>query len=231
MSWTASICAWQVPRFQRGEPPRTTQDADPGRARSRRSGFIAAGNLNAPVLEITQAADVGMGSFYNHFESKEELFEAAVNDTLDQLGALLDKLSVDGEDPALTFARSFRIVGRLFRHLPPETSRVLLNTGLTLMHSDRGLGPRALRDITVAAEAGRFTVADPELALSVAAGALMGLGQLLRTQPERDGGAESSDHATRGRARHAGTVRRGSRRDLRAAPSPDLDELIGTDAG
>lgn len=134
-------------------------------------GFIAAGNLNAPVLEITQAADVGMGSFYNHFESKEELFEAAVNDTLDQLGALLDKLSVDGEDPALTFARSFRIVGRLFRHLPPETSRVLLNTGLTLMHSDRGLGPRALRDITVAAEAGRFTVADPELALSVAAGA------------------------------------------------------------
>ena len=31
-------------------------------------------------LEITQAADVGMGSFYNHFESKDELFEAAVAD-------------------------------------------------------------------------------------------------------------------------------------------------------
>ena len=191
-------------------------------------GFIAAGNLNAPVLEITQAADVGMGSFYNHFESKEELFEAAVNDTLDQLGALLDKLSVDGEDPALTFARSFRIVGRLFRHLP-ETSRVLLNTGLTLMHSDRGLGPRALRDITVAAEAGRFTVADPELALSVAAGALMGLGQVLRSQPERDG-AESSYHATRGvlvmlvlSAEEAD--------EICAQPLPDLDELIGTDAG
>ncbi|QYL18616.1 TetR/AcrR family transcriptional regulator [Mycolicibacterium pallens] len=191
-------------------------------------GFIAAGNLNAPVLEITQAADVGMGSFYNHFESKEELFEAAVNDTLDQLGALLDKLSVDGEDPALTFARSFRIVGRLFRHLP-ETSRVLLNTGLTLMHSDRGLGPRALRDITVAAEAGRFTVADPELALSVAAGALMGLGQLLRTQPERDG-AESSDHATRGVLVMLGLSAEEAD-EICAQPLPDLDELIGTDAG
>jgi len=33
-----------------------------------------------PVLEITQAADVGMGSFYNHFDSKEQLFEAAVGD-------------------------------------------------------------------------------------------------------------------------------------------------------
>lgn len=40
-------------------------------------GFIVAGKLNAPVLEITQAADVGMGSLYNHFDSKEELFQAA----------------------------------------------------------------------------------------------------------------------------------------------------------
>ena len=48
---------------------------------------IAAGKLNVPVLEITQAADVGMGSFYNHFDSKEELFQAAVNEVLDELGA------------------------------------------------------------------------------------------------------------------------------------------------
>ena len=41
-------------------------------------GFIASGKTNVPVLEITQAADVGMGSFYNHFESKEGLFEDGV---------------------------------------------------------------------------------------------------------------------------------------------------------
>ena len=81
-------------------------------------GFIAAGKLNAPVLEITQAADVGMGSFYNHFDSKDQLFEAAVNEILDELGALLDKLTIDGEDPAATFARSFRLVGRLFGQRP-----------------------------------------------------------------------------------------------------------------
>jgi len=55
--------------------------------------FIAAGKVNVPVLEITQAADVGMGSFYNHFDSKEQLFQAAVNEVLDAYGALLDKLS------------------------------------------------------------------------------------------------------------------------------------------
>ncbi len=108
--------------------------------------FVAAGKLNVPVLEITQAADVGMGSFYNHFDSKEELFQAAVNEVLDELGAILDKLTGEGEDPAETFARSFRLVGRLFRRRP-EMSRVLLNTGLTMISADRGLAPRALRDI------------------------------------------------------------------------------------
>src|SRR6202048_168848 len=55
--------------------------------------FLAAGNPNVPILEITQAADVGLGSFYNHFDSKEDLFEAAVADVLDHHGALLDELT------------------------------------------------------------------------------------------------------------------------------------------
>ena len=71
-----------------------------------------------PVLEITQAADVGMGSFYNHFDSKEELFEAAVAEVLDDHGALLDQLTASIDDPAETFACSFRLTGRLFRVAP-----------------------------------------------------------------------------------------------------------------
>jgi len=42
--------------------------------------FLASGKPEVPILEITQAADVGLGSFYNHFDSKEELFRAAVDD-------------------------------------------------------------------------------------------------------------------------------------------------------
>lgn len=56
--------------------------------------LIVEGRLNVPVLEITQLADVGMGSFYNHFDSKEELFEAAVADVLDSYGAVLDPLTI-----------------------------------------------------------------------------------------------------------------------------------------
>jgi AcrR family transcriptional regulator len=156
--------------------------------------LIAEGRVNVPVLEITQAADVGMGSFYNHFDSKEQLFEAAVADVLDAHGALLDRLTASIEDPAETFATSFRLTGRLFRQRPQE-SEILLANGPALLSSDRGLAPRALRDIKAAADAGRFHIDDPELALATAGGALLGLGSLLREDGDRDD-AHAADTVT-----------------------------------
>ena len=147
--------------------------------------LIAEGRLNVPVLEITRAADVGMGSFYNHFDSKEQLFEAAVADVLDAHGAMLDRLTESIDDPAETFATSFRLTGRLFRQRPQE-SEILLAHGPALLSSQRGLAPRALRDIKAGVDAGRFHLDDPELALAMAGGALLGLGQLLRDDPGRD---------------------------------------------
>jgi hypothetical protein len=44
-----------------------------------------------------------------------------------------------------------------------------------------------LRDIKAAAAAGRFQIDDPKLALAMAGGALLGLGALLREDPDRDG--------------------------------------------
>lgn len=150
--------------------------------------LIVEGRLNVPVLEITQLADVGMGSFYNHFDSKEELFEAAVADVLDSYGAVLDSLTIGMDDPAETFAASFRLTGRFFRRRPQE-SLILMANWPRLITSDRGLAPRALRDIKAAVAAGRFTVDDPELALAVASGILLGLGTLLQRDTTRDDGA------------------------------------------
>lgn len=147
--------------------------------------MIAAGRLNVPILEITQAADVGMGSFYNHFSSREELFEAAVMDVLDQHGDLLDALTAHMDDPAEIFASSFRLTGRFFRRRPQESTVLQANWDAALT-SDHGLAPRALRDITAAMEAGRFTIDDPVRALTTAGGLLMGLGILLGADPERD---------------------------------------------
>jgi AcrR family transcriptional regulator len=157
-------------------------------------GFIAAGKQNVPILELTHAADVGMGSFYNHFDSREQLFRAAVEDALDRYGTVLDELTVGLDDPAHVFAQSFRLTGRLHRR-SPELSKVLLTNGLALAGSDKGLAPRARRDIEDGVRAGRFTVGDPELAMVIVAGAALCLGQLLHDHPERDD-AEATDQVT-----------------------------------
>jgi AcrR family transcriptional regulator len=182
--------------------------------------LIAEGRTNVPVLEITQAADVGMGSFYNHFETKEQLFEAAIEAVMDAYGQLLDNLTADIEDPAEVFACSFRLTGRLHRR-EPELSRVLLNNALRLLSADNGLAPRVRRDIAAAMDAGRFDVEDPEIGVTMSAGALIALGQLLHDEPGRDV-ETTTDRITENLLRMFGMTRRQAQR-ICSLPLPDLD--------
>jgi len=181
--------------------------------------LIAQGKMNVPILEITQAADVGLGSFYNHFETKEQLFEAAVDVVMDSYGQLLDDLTAGIEDPAEVFACSFRLTGRLHRR-EPELSRVLLNNVLQLLSADTGLAPRARRDIAAAVDAGRFNVSDLEVAVTMTAGALLALGQLLHDQPERNV-EKTTDRVTEDMLRMFGLSAAAARRICRL-PLPDL---------
>jgi len=186
--------------------------------------LMAQGRTNVPILEITQAADVGLGSFYNHFETKEQLFEAAVEAVMDGYGQLLDDLTGDIEDPAEVFACSFRLTGRLYRR-EPELSRVLLNNVLRLLSAEDGLAPRARRDIAAATEAGRFDVTDLDVAVTMTAGALVALGQLLHDQPERDV-EQTTDGVTEDLLRMFGVPRRQAQR-ICALPLPDIDAVRG----
>lgn len=190
-------------------------------------GFIAEGKLAVAVLDITQAADVGMGSFYNYFDSKEQLFAAAVADALDVHGALLDALTADIEDPAETFATRFRLTGRLFRRRPQE-SRILLANGVNLLSSDRGLAPRALRDIEAGISSGRFSVEDPKLALAMAGGAILGLGALLRQEPARDD-AHAADSVTADVLRLFG-MSAADATEVCSRPLPDLEVITMPDS-
>lgn len=153
--------------------------------------LLAEGRSQVPVLEITQVADVGVGSFYNHFTSKEELFATAVDEALERHGILLDELTANIEDPAVVFAHSVRLTGRLHRR-EPELSKVLLHRGLKLALADHGLAPRAQRDIKAGVAAGRFHVRDTKVALMAVSGASLALGMLLHAEPGRDD-AEASD--------------------------------------
>ena len=45
------------------------------------------GSPSVSIQQITDAADVGFGSFYNHFSSKDELFEAAIAEAFEEHGS------------------------------------------------------------------------------------------------------------------------------------------------
>lgn len=181
--------------------------------------LIAEGRTNVPILEITQAADVGMGSFYNHFETKEQLFEAAFEGVMDAYGSLLDILTADIEDPAEVFASSFRLTGRLHRR-EPELSRVLLNNVLRLLAADDGLAPRVRRDIVAAVAAGQFDVEDVDVAVAMSAAALLALGQLFHDDHDRDV-EETTDRVAEDLLRMFGVPRPRARKIARL-PLPDL---------
>jgi AcrR family transcriptional regulator len=154
------------------------------RAKTRQALIAAArailaetGETNASIQEIAERADVGFGSFYNHFETKTDLFDAAVADALDDYGRLIDELTGQIEDPAELFAASIRLTLRLAA-LHPEVTQILRLRGLQHIYAESGLGPRALRDLGKGRESGRFMIDDPVIALSAVGGAIIGLLQL-----------------------------------------------------
>ncbi|HBW21108.1 MAG TPA: TetR/AcrR family transcriptional regulator, partial [Actinobacteria bacterium] len=136
------------------------------------------------IQEITEEADIGFGSFYNHFDTKEQLFQTASEEVLERWGQMIDRASAGISDPAELFAVGLRISGRLgWTH--PEIAGFLAGVGLDLLDIPGGLAPRALRDIQAGQASGRFIAAEAEIALSAAAGGLLGLLRMCQRHPER----------------------------------------------
>ncbi|MGO9557680.1 MAG: TetR/AcrR family transcriptional regulator [Acidimicrobiales bacterium] len=164
---------------------------DRRKARTRQALIDAAVQLitdgrgeRASIQEITEVADIGFGSFYNHFASKEELFRTASEEVLERWAQMIDAACGEMRDPAELFAVSLRISGRLaWTH--PEIAGFIAGAGLEIVDAPRGLAPHALRDIRAGQAAGRFTFPDAEIALSAIAGGLLGLLRLQEHHPER----------------------------------------------
>ncbi|GAB7040167.1 MULTISPECIES: TetR/AcrR family transcriptional regulator [Catenuloplanes] len=146
--------------------------------------YAERGTTDVSIQQITEAADVGFGSFYNHFTSKADLFDAAVAEAVDAHAARLSTLLADIDDPAAVFTTSLRITGRTVR-THPLTARIMTRTNSAwLLLAERGHAPRALQDISAAVEAGVFRIGDPAVALACTAGCLIAAMQLCGLDPE-----------------------------------------------
>lgn len=124
------------------------------------------------INDITEAADVGFGSFYNHFDSKEAIYDAVVDSVFGAFGDTLERLTSDIEDPAEVVAICVRHT-ILRAHAEPLWGRFFLREGFKPSAMTRGLGARLLRDIQRGVAAKRFDTPDVLMALMMAGGCVL----------------------------------------------------------
>ena len=174
---------------------------DRRRARTRSALIDAAcqllttpGGTEKSIAHITELADVGLGSFYNHFTSKDALFDEAIGVMLELHGRLFDETTAGLRDPAEVFAAGVRMTLRL-RMSHPRLADTISQVGFRYLDTNDGLAPRAYRDLQVAVDAGRFDIDDIPAALACTAGSLLGYLHMLARNPERDTFAAADDLA------------------------------------
>jgi AcrR family transcriptional regulator len=136
--------------------------------------FARQGVDNTRIQEITEEADVGFGSFYNHFESKEAIVEAVLEEVVAAQGAAIDSVTAELEDPAEVIAAAHRYFVRL-ASTQPEWAWLLIRLDVSHNIVLRALSPFARRDLHAGVTSGRLSVPNERLALFAASGGMLGV--------------------------------------------------------
>ena len=146
----------------------TTEPANPRAARTK-AALMAAGQrlfsqhpIDAVTVDdIVQAAEVGKGSFYNHFTDREALARAIASQIRSSVESAIARANAGVEDPARRLARAVCTYLR-FALDEPEPAGVLvhIHSGHTSLTTplNRGL----VEDIETGLASGRFEVATVE---------------------------------------------------------------------
>ena len=141
-------------------PDRHTRRREQTRRRlldSARALFARQGVESTRINEITDEADVGFGSFYNHFDSKEAIVEAVVEEAVAAQGDAVATVTADLDDPAEVVAAAHRYFVNLARS-DPEWGWLLIRLDASQKIGLRALGPFARRDLERGIRARRFGV-------------------------------------------------------------------------
>ena len=139
-----------------------------------RTLIAAKGVAGLRIQEITEEADVALGSFYNYFQSKEELLEAVITESLSDLTSAIITNVDDDTDPAEVVAlANLRVIWLAYDE--PDFARLIVNIG----HSEALFGdavhPHARIAVERGIKTGRFVVADIEVLLTAVIGGAFAL--------------------------------------------------------
>jgi AcrR family transcriptional regulator len=149
----------------RSAPQLQTQSEPRGARRKRETRFrlldaamrlIGEKGLHGVAInDITEAADVGFGTFFNHFKSKEAIYAAVAEQVFQEFVDWLERVSSDISDPAEIVAVSIRH-GILRARREPVWGKFVVRAGLSRYDIDHSVDKRLLREIKKGIDGGRF---------------------------------------------------------------------------
>ena len=127
----------------------------------------------ATMAEIAESADVGAGTAYNHFASKDELAMAVMEQVMHRLAIRIKTVTDDFDDPAQVFA--FGVLTTIKTATSESRWRWLLRRSEVIADAMfRVLGPYAIHDLERAAKAKRFKFRDAALVYRMTTHAIVG---------------------------------------------------------
>lgn len=173
-----------MPAVRRNRFERRRAETRQALVRAARQTLAESGGASASIHAIAERADVGLGSFYNHFTGKPDLFDVAVAEALEEYAQAVDERLHGVDDPAERLAGGVRLSVSMAESYP-EIMQMLYHSQLGRICAGDGLA-RAKRDVEKGMAAGRFTVVDPVVALTVLNGSLLALLELWCKRPEAD---------------------------------------------
>jgi AcrR family transcriptional regulator len=128
---------------------------------------------SATMQEIAELADVGAGTVYSYFKSKDDLAIAVMERLMHDLALRIEAVTNTFTDPAQVYAFGVRAVVEAATN-DMRWKQLLYRSEVIADAMHRRMGPFAIRDLEKATKAGRFKVKDASLNFKMAAHAIVG---------------------------------------------------------
>jgi len=126
------------------------------------------------IQDVTEAADVGHGTFYLHFESKSEVLRPLIQQLAERIHEQVDRATRSDRDPALRLATGIRIALRTIAK-DPIWSWYVFRSGTPFRQLAEGMGAPPADDVNRGVASGRFQVRDLRATWSFIDGAMIGV--------------------------------------------------------
>lgn len=125
------------------------------------------------IQDITDAADVGHGTFYLHFKTKGDVLRPLIEHLSEEVHRKVDQAARGATDPALRQALGLRILLRAIVEDPLWSWYA--RSGMAFSQLASAMGAQPTNDMNQGIETGRYKIADLPSTLNFTNGALIGM--------------------------------------------------------